>query len=224
MEGGGYEGVRVVKHILVYILFYFTMGVSATMAIEEAAYEVIVEDEPFELRVYEPHILAEVEVSGSLEEAGNRAFRPLFRYISGHNTSRGKIEMTAPVSQSASGEKLAMTAPVGQQKRGDKWVVSFMMPASYSMETLPKPKDSDVKLRAVPARQMAVIRYSGTWSEKRYKAHKEKLQDWLEEQGYEAKGDFEWARYNFPMTPWFMRRNEILIETQDSEKLSRNKD
>ncbi len=182
------------------------------MATEEAAYEVIVANGPYEVRDYEAHILAEIEVEGSLQAAGNKAFRPLFRYISGHNESSGKIAMTAPVSQSPRGEKIAMTAPVGQQRRDDKWVVSFMMPAAHTLETLPKPRDASVTLRQVPGRRMAAVRYSGTWNARRFEQHKNLLAAWVKEQGLITTGDWIWARYNSPMTPWFMRRNEILIE------------
>ena len=85
------------------------------MGIEEAGYRVVKSDGAFELRDYAPHILAETVVDGSLEDAGNQAFRRLFRYISGENRSQGKIAMTAPVSQESKGEKISMTAPVGQQ-------------------------------------------------------------------------------------------------------------
>ncbi len=204
------------KRMLRYILLsaILLMGGTSVMATEEAAYEVLVTDGKFEVRDYEAHILAETEVEGELTDAGNMAFRPLFRYISGHNEASGKIAMTAPVSQSPSGEKIAMTAPVGQQRSGDKWVVSFMMPASYTLGTLPKPKDAAVKLREVPARRMASVRYSGRWSANRFEQHKQELEDWVKAQGLVPKGDWIWARYNSPMTPWFMRRNEILVEVE----------
>ena len=203
---------KTLRNVLVSVLV-LTGGMNA-MAIEEAAYKVIVQDVRFELRAYDAHILAETEVEGDLKEAGNKAFRPLFRYISGHNESRGKIAMTAPVSQTPGGEKIAMTAPVGQQRRQDKWAVSFMMPASYTIDTLPQPKDAAVKLRQVPARRMAAVRYSGTWSAKRFEQHKRMLQAWIKEQGLVTKGDWIWARYNSPITPWFLRRNEILIQVE----------
>ncbi len=193
-------------------------GMGNVMAIEEAPYKVDRKDGRFELRQYEAHILAETMVDGDLEEAGNKAFRRLFRYISGDNESRGKIAMTAPVSQSPGGEKIAMTAPVGQQRRQDQWAVSFMMPASFTMETLPQPKDPLVSLRQVPARRLAAVRYSGTWSEERYQRHKRLLEDWIQAQGLVAAGDAEWARYNAPITPWFMRRNEILIPVGAGEQ------
>ena len=181
------------------------------MAIEEAAYKVLKIADKFEIREYAPHILAETIVDGDLEEAGNKAFRRLFNYISGANRSRSKVAMTAPVSQEKAGEKISMTAPVVQQPARDKWAVSFTMPASYTLETLPTPDDSTITLRLVPARRMAAVRYSGFWSEKNYLQNRSGLEAWIREQGLTAAGDPVWARYNPPFTLWFLRRNEILI-------------
>lgn len=187
------------------------IGAIDAMAIEEATYKVVKKDNQFEIRDYAPYILAETVVGGNLEEAGNKAFNRLFRYISGGNRSRDKVAMTAPVSQEPIWEKIKMTAPVGQQRVQEKWAVSFMMPASYTLETLPEPEDPEVKLRQVPARRMAVVRYSGFWSEKGYLRHKLELESWIRDRGLTTVGDPIWARYNPPFTPWFLRRNEILI-------------
>jgi hypothetical protein len=181
------------------------------MATEEAAYKVLKSSDKFELREYAPHILAETIVDGDLEGAGNKAFRTLFRYISGDNRSRSKVAMTAPVSQEKAGEKIAMTAPVAQQRVQDKWAVSFTMPDSFTLDTLPVPDDPKITLRTVPARRMAAVRYSGFWSEKNYLRNKSELEVWIREQGLTPAGDPVWARYNPPFTPWFLRRNEILI-------------
>ncbi|PLY01960.1 MAG: heme-binding protein [Desulfuromonas sp.] len=180
------------------------------MSIEEAPFELVKKDDPFEIRDYASYIVAETFVEGDFEDAGSDAFKRLFGYISGDNRARSEIAMTAPVSQ-ASGEKIAMTAPVGQAKSGDQWVVSFMMPASYTMETLPVPDDPRVTLRQVPARRMAAVRYSGFWSEKNYRKNKLKLEKWIEKEGLEITGSPLWARYNAPFIPWFMRRNEVLF-------------
>ena len=187
------------------------IGAIDAMAIEEAAYTVVIKDEKFEIRDYAPHILAETFVEGDFEEAGNKAFNVLFGYISGDNRSREKVAMTAPVSQEPKGEKIKMTAPVGQQRVQERWAVSFMMPASYTLETLPEPEDPKVTLRQVPARRMAAVRYSGFWNEKGYLRYKLELESWINENGLTIVGDPIWARYNAPFTPWFMRRNEILI-------------
>ena len=187
------------------------IGAIDAMAIEEAAYTVVIKDEKFEIRDYAPHILAETFVEGDFEEAGNKAFNVLFGYISGDNRSREKLAMTAPVSQEPKGEKIKMTVPVGQRRVQESWAVSFMMPASYTLETLPEPDDPKVTLRQVPARRMAAVRYSGFWSEKNYLRYKLALESWIHEKGLTIVGDPIWARYNSPFTPWFMRRNEILI-------------
>ena len=181
------------------------------MAIEEAKYEVVKKDNKFEIRDYAPHILAETVVEGDVKDAGNKAFKRLFRYISGDNRSRDKVAMTAPVSQQPMREKIKMTAPVGQRRVQEKWAVSFMMPASYTLETLPEPEDPNITLRQVPARRMAAVRYTGFWSEKRYLRYKLELESWINERGLTIVGDPIWARYNPPFTPWFLRRNEILI-------------
>jgi len=206
--------IRLITAILLILL----TGATTAMATEEAPYTVLKTDDMFELREYAPQVLAEIIVDGDLEGAGNKAFRPLFRYISGDNKSRDKIAMTAPVSQEQQGEKISMTAPVSQQRDQGKWAVSFMMPASYTMETLPIPDDPNIKLRQVPARRVAAVRYSGFWSEEKYLLHKEKLDKWIKDNRYSVTGEPVWARYNPPFTLWFMRRNEILIPVTAGDK------
>jgi hypothetical protein len=196
---------------IVIAVMVIMISVMDAMAIEEAKYKVVEKDNRFEIRDYTPHILAETIVEGDLEEAGNKAFNRLFRYISGDNRSRKKVAMTAPVSQQPMGEKIEMTAPVGQRRVQEKWAVSFMMPASYTIETLPESEDPNITLRQVPARRMASVRYSGFWTEKRYLRYKSELESWIKEKGLTIVGDPMWARYNPPFTPWFLRRNEILI-------------
>ncbi len=181
------------------------------MAVDEAPYTVVERDGRFEIRDYAPQILAEVMTGGSLENAGNEAFGTLFRYISGRNRAKAKVAMTAPVGQEAAPEKIAMTAPVGQQATGSQWAVSFMMPATYTLDTLPAPDDPAIHLREVPARRMAAVRYSGTWSAKGYQRHKAMLETWLQSRKLTTAGEPVWARYNPPFTPWFLRRNEVLI-------------
>jgi effector-binding domain-containing protein len=186
-------------------------GGCVTGRIQEAAYTVERADKAFQVRRYAPQVVAEIVVDGTLEEAGNKAFRPLFNYISGANQSKNKIAMTAPVAQQREGEKIAMTAPVGQEAISNRWAITFMMPAHFTLETLPTPTDENVHLRAIPARRMAAVRYSGTWSQQRYELNLARLREWMKAQDLTAVGDPVWARYNPPFTPWFLRRNEVLV-------------
>jgi len=193
------------------IAVLLTFMVENVMAAEEAKYTVSVKQDDFEIREYEPSIVAVVIVDDEFEDASGVAFRKLFNYISGGNTGRNKTAMTAPVTQKAGPEKIAMTSPVGQRKSGQGWAVSFMMPDVYTMDTIPVPDDATVVIREIPAYRAAAIRYSGKWSEKSYKKNLSLLQEWIASENLVVMGEPVWARYNAPFTPWFMRRNEILI-------------
>ena len=191
------------------------LGVESVMAVEEAEYEVLRVSGDFEIREYAPSLLAEVVVNEDFEDAGNAAFRPLFKYIDGNNKAQQEIAMTAPVGQQktspGASQKIAMTAPVSQSASPEGWTVSFMMPAEFTMENIPLPEDPRVQLREVPAWRAAALRYSGTWSVERYEEHLVRLRQWVANEGLEVTGEPVWARYNAPFTPWFLRRNEILL-------------
>jgi effector-binding domain-containing protein len=202
---------RIQKSLFATAFLFAALTSSPLLAVEEAEYRTLKADGKIELREYVPSVVAETVVSGDFEDAGNRAFRRLFNYIDGNNESADKIAMTAPVSQEKAGQKIEMTAPVSQEASGDDWAVSFMMPGSFSLENTPVPKDPAVKIRQVPAYRAASIRYSGLWSRENYDKHLERLMAWMEQEGLEASGPVVWARYNGPFTPWFMRRNEILV-------------
>ena len=189
--------------------------IGGLMAYEQPRYTVIQRQGDFELRRYEPYLVAEIEVSASFEEAGNIAFRPLANYIFGENRRSEKMEMTAPVTQAPKGEKIGMTAPVIQSSRGDgNYVVSFVMPSRYTVDTLPKPSNPTIRFREVPARTIAARTYRGGWSQKRYGKEERALRDALEKRDLLPLQPPVWARYNPPFWPWFLRRNEILIEVQ----------
>jgi hypothetical protein len=189
---------------------------ATTMATEEAEYTVLLKEENLEVRLYEPHIVAETVVDKEFEDAGSEAFGRLFKYISGNNQAQQEIAMTAPVGQVAEGQEtksqeIAMTAPVGQTQVDGKWAVSFMMPGSFTMQTTPKPRDDRIIIRQVPERTMAAIEYSGFWSKSGYQKNKSRLEEWIDKKGFIIQGQPVWARYNAPFMPWFLRRNEVLI-------------
>jgi len=107
-----------------------------------------------------------------------------------------------------------MTAPVKQEKKDNQWRITFLMPAEYTLETLPKPNDNRVKLKADPGRLMAAVRYSGTWSEDGYEENRALLEEYIQKRGLTKAGEPVWARYDPPFMPWFLRRNEVLIPVE----------
>jgi hypothetical protein len=181
---------------------------------EEQRYTVVAVQPGFEVRRYDAHVVAEVIVEGSAEDAGNRAFRSLAGYIGGRNHTGRSVAMTAPVLQQvAAGRRMPMTAPVVQREdgRSGSHIVAFVMPADETLETLPAPDDAAVTLREVPAEFAAALRYSGRWTQTGYQARVAQLQQAVADAGMQPVGSPRWARFNPPWTPWFLRRNEVVI-------------
>ena len=204
-------------YLLVLVIMSLLLSKSA-MAIEEPKYTLIEKSASFELRSYEPKIIAEVEVSGSMDEASSRGFRLIADFIFGNNVAedgvKDKISMTAPVTmevQIKQSTKINMTAPVAMAQKGENWLVHFVMPSKYTLDTLPKPINSAVRIRELPARNYAVLRFSGFTGAKKVDKKTAELLEWMTDKGLQPSGQPELARYNPPIMPPFLRRNEVMV-------------
>jgi len=179
---------------------------------EQQKYRVLEKHDDVELRRYERCVVADVEVTGDADQAATTAFGPLFRYISGANTTSSSLPMTAPIVQQARGEKLAMTAPVLQEKRGgERWVVSFVLPGSRALGDYPSPTDPRVSLREIGEETLAAVRWSGRWTSSNVAKHSQRLRDAVLRHRWAPVGDMRWSRFDPPWKPPFARRNEILV-------------
>ena len=183
-------------------------------ALEEPKYTVLKTYENFEIRNYDSYLVAEVDIVGSYNETGNEAFRILAGYIFGDNQSSMKMNMTAPVESEVypSSEKMNMTAPVFSNENINGYTYRFVMESKYTKETLPVPNNSKIRITEIEDRVMAVISFSGRWSQKNFKKHEQILSKNLTDRGIGAVSEAIYARYNAPFTPWFLRRNEIMYE------------
>ena len=181
-------------------------------AIDEPSYTVVQTNDVFEVRQYTPYLVAEVVVPGPVNEAGSQGFNLLGGYIFGKNKGERKLDMTAPVTQQAAPPvKLEMTAPVTQAVTSGGFLVQFVMPKGYTLATLPEPLDARVKLREVPGSRVAVIRFSGSWSQSTYEEHLQTLRSALAAAGMATTGEPVSSRYNSPFSLPFLRRNEIWL-------------
>ena len=183
-------------------------------AIEEPAYEVIRSINDVEVRQYAAYVVAEVRIDADADEAGNLAFPILAGYIFGKNKGEKKFDMTAPVTQVAAPQRLEMTAPVTQTAvpgAAGNYLIQFVLPKGVTLASAPEPIDPRVKVREVPASRVAVIRYSGFWSEANYAEHLDRLRSVLKAAGVNTIGEPVFSRYNPPFMPWFLRRNEIWL-------------
>ena len=184
----------------------------AAMSIEQPTYNVVYAADGIEYRQYEPYLVAEtlMEDITSYSAAGNEGFRRLFRYISGANEGSNKISMTAPVAQApAWGEKIDMTGNLTQTLSTQGWSLAFMLPSKYSLDTVPEPTDPRVRIRRVPARSVAVLRYNGRWTENNRVSAEIDLRKKLADANVEIIGAVDSAMFNSPFMLPLFRRNEV---------------
>lgn len=195
------------------LLGFFTLALfpeaSAMAKYETPAYQVLEKSGKIEIRAYQPYLIAEVLVGGERNKAANTAFEILAGYIFGANVTQKKMAMTAPVTQQQS-QKIEMTAPMTQTSANGQWKVKFMMPSSFTLETLPKPNNDAIILRQEPEKKAAAIRFSGTWGTRNLAKNKKKLDAFLSQNGLKPSSEVIYAFYNSPFTLPFLRRNELM--------------
>ncbi|MDO8341117.1 MAG: heme-binding protein, partial [Candidatus Woesebacteria bacterium] len=210
---------------LIFLALGLLLGEHA-MATEEPKFEILSQQGVIELRRYPAFVVAETTVEGDMDAASNQGFRAIADYIFGNNQSAlaapnpgsEKIAMTAPVTLepvAAAAQKIAMTAPVAieplnsaapsapttpSMQGGKRWRVHFVMPSQYTLSSLPKPNNAAVRLRQVPAKTWAVLRYSGFNSESRVQQKTDELAAWLLAQNMQTLGSPQLARYDPPWT------------------------
>ncbi len=184
----------------------------AVRNLEEPAFTVLENRNGYEIRQYSAYIVAEVEVTGTYDEALREGFRQIADYIFGNNTTKTSIAMTAPVLEKQS-EKIAMTVPVltTDPSIATTRTVAFVLPSSYSLESLPVPNNNAVKLRAVPAYKAAVRRFTGYATQKRIEAQKASLMSQLATDTVSILEVPQLAQYNPPLSFPYTRRNEIIV-------------
>jgi hypothetical protein len=209
-------------HPTLVTLLFGLLWTGTLMATEEPKFESLRKEDKVEIRRYGPVIVAETIVDGDMDSASNRGFQRIAGYIFGNNE---RIAMTAPVVAEAqsSAEKIAMTVPVSIEPQiaddskmagAQRWRIHFVMPSQYTLATLPKPLNPQVKLREIPAKTYAALTYSGFNTESKVQENTDQLLDWLKTQKIETIGKPQLARYNPPWTLPFLRRNEILQEVK----------
>lgn len=183
--------------------------------VKEPPFKVVQTDGDFEIRHYQPMIVASTVVTGNFKEAGKKGFRPLFNYISGDNEAASSIPMTAPVisgSVQSDGQEIPMTAPVIAQGTENQWEYQFVLPSGMAFEDAPIPTNPDVTIKKIDEKEFAVLTFSGLLSEKNRIKNTEKLKSWMQEKNLVQKNIPMIAGYDPPWTVPFLRRNEILIQ------------
>ena len=178
---------------------------------EQPRHEVLIDEEPFQLRRYEPMLVASVTVSGDRRDAADEAFKQLASYIFATDREGDDIAMTTPVTQAARGAD-PMVTMAGAGTAAGRYEVRFMMPSKWTEATLPKPTNPDIAIHEVPAREMAVVTFAGRAVDEVVREEGERLKGFVDRHGLSATGAVEYAYYDPPFTPPPLRRNEVMME------------
>ena len=192
------------KDNLVLLVPIVYLWANISIAYEETSYRIVAANQNYEIREYDDRLA----VQTSQENGQNKAFRELFKYISGSNISSTKIEMTIPVTQSI---KIDMTTPVTQKFQDGKIIMRFFLPRKFQPETAPQPLNEDLSIVVVKGGKYAVMKYSGRSTVKNFEKHSNLLLEALSVNKITTLDDPIKATFNGPLTPFFFRRNEVMI-------------
>jgi hypothetical protein len=168
--------------------------------IEKPIYTVIEKKSGYEIREYDSYLVTSVKTQGDLDQSLNQGFRTLAGYIFGNNQTEEKIKMTAPVIQ---------------RKNQDVQTVEFVVPKKYTMATLPKPNDPNIKFEIIEAKRLAAISFIGYANEERVKSKEKELLAKLKSDMCEFIGNPIYASYNSPFAFPLLKRHEILVEIKN---------
>ena len=170
--------------------------------VEEPEYDVLVRHGEFEVRRYSDMIQARLSVDRNNEFKPSHSFRRIAGYIFGGNANSTRIPMTSPVQIWHSGTYSTM---------------AFTMPSFLSEEDLPHPNDEDIRITAVPAGEVAAIKFSGFSNRSKVSRLMQKIIHLTEKKGYIGRNEPILAIYDNPSTTIpFLRRNEILLPLENT--------
>lgn len=190
----GMKNIAIINVLAIFILF--NGNTIETMAqTEKQKYSVLHSDGDFEIRRYEPAIMASVEMPGSYSSMSSTGFRELAGYIFGGNDEQKKISMTAPVHVSTTDSTSTM---------------SFVMPSQYTMDDLPDPESERIQLHKTGMSIAASLRFGGYASDKVIQKKTEELKALLRAKGIKSMNDYRYLGYNPPYR-MIKRRNEIVV-------------
>lgn len=160
---------------------------------ETPDYDVVMKEDNVEIREYFDFYI--VEYDNINDPQIRNGFGTLFKYISNDNKEK---------------EKIAMTIPVIQEEAQEKKRMAFVVPGKYR-EQIPEPNDLNLKVKKVNQGLFAAIHYSGLSSKTKELKMKEKLEEWIQNNGYQKESNIMLAFYNGPFTPPMFRKNEIWV-------------
>jgi hypothetical protein len=155
----------------------------------------------FEVREYQPCVLAEVKISAHYSEATSTAFGHLIKYISKGNRTEEKIAMTAPV----------IATHKADRSHDNEWFVSFVMPSGSTFGHLPDPSDPRVVLRELESETCIASSFRGRATEELSAKKINELRKAAALVNLSLSDETRICRFDPPFKPGFLQYNEIVI-------------
>jgi hypothetical protein len=176
---------------------------------EEPEFRPLETDGDHQIRDYPALTVAETLVNGPRREALDQGHRILADYLAAKSRDGDELPMLNPVIQD-SGAPMASDPPLFDDDLEGAWRTRFVMPAGRNADDLPDTPEG-VELVELPARKVAVLSFSGRWTDAQLREQEDRLRGWLSKRGVKPRGEPEYAFYNSPMIPGPLRRNEIWL-------------
>jgi len=163
---------------------------------ETQPYKIIKTEKEFEIRLYPSATMATISMNtNAYKELSSAGFKKLASFIFGGNKANKSIAMTTPVHMDINDTQSSM---------------SFVMPANYNKDNLPKPNDSTITINTTAEEYAAAISFGGYANDEEIKKYAVKLESELKANGIEYYGNFRFLGYNAPYQ-FLGRKNEIIV-------------
>jgi len=188
--------------------------INVSNSLETPKYNVLEKSENFEIRQYNPYLVAEVTEKSNGEKSDDAAFMILADYIFGKNSVKKDIAMTAPVEIEQKSKKIAMTAPVEIENNSAEITMRFSIPSEFTLENLPKPNDNRIKIYKVAGYKAAVNKFTWNFTDERFAEKADELKEFIKNKNLKENSQPIKAHYNPPFTIPFLKRNEVIIKVK----------
>ena len=196
---------------IIFTFIFSFVSFQSLFGIEKPEFKLIQKKDNFEVRDYKDYLIAEVMLKGSYKDVQNEGFKKLAAYIFGENSKKQKMDMTAPVQLIQEGIKIEENTI--KNSNLNSYLIQFVMPSKFTLDTLPSPKDAQVHIKLKLAHKMAVIVFKGNPNEELVRQKTEELLGFIKKEGLKPLALSPiLARYNPPFVPGFLKHNEVLIE------------